>query len=86
LASEILEYIAMISDLAIIFLLFVQSYVLWVLKKPILETAQNSEVYKKLFGIGDTKKTGYPKSLSDIGMERCSDPFNKSHIHTKDCF
>ena len=85
----ILEYLSVISDLAIIFLLAVQSYVLWKLKDPIISTAQNSELYKKMFSkIDDTFHITekYPKSLKMAGINNCKHYKDKNHIHSEDCY
>jgi len=88
--SEILKLISLISDLAIIFLLAIQSYVLWKLKDPIMDTAKNSEIYKKMFSKVENafKKPDkkYPQYLIDSGLMNCDDWQNPSHVHIKDCY
>lgn len=82
----ILEYISVSADLAIIFLLAVQSYVLWVLKKPILETAQNSEAYKKMFSkIDKTFSKKVPSQIKNSGFPNCQKWDDRGHIHTEEC-
>jgi hypothetical protein len=82
----IFDTISIISDIAIIFLLAVQSFVLWKLKDPIISTAKNSETYKKLFsGLTEPKKN-YPKYLEQAGIFNCDSFDDKNHIHIKDCY
>lgn len=83
---EIYQTVSMIADLAIIFLLAIQSFVLWKLKDPIISTAKNSEVYKKLFTVTDKITSKYPKYLTDAGINHCKDWKNKNHIHISECY
>lgn len=83
--TEIFLILSTISDIAIIFLLAVQSFVLWKLKDPIINTAKNSEIYKKMFsGLGLNKK--YPKDLENAGLMNCSGYDDPEHIHVKECY
>lgn len=82
----IIEILSIGSDLAIVFLLAIQSYVLWVLKKPILETSKNSVMFKRLFKLAGPTDSNYPQELIDAGIPNCKDHTNKSHIHSANCF
>lgn len=75
-----------ISSVAIIILLAVQSWVLLKLMPLIRTTAHNSTAFKKILGIGDeSDKNGYPEELKALGLFHCASPNQKDHIHTELC-
>jgi len=73
----IFEYISISSDIAIILLLAIQSWVLVKLLPEIKATARNSDYFTKTLA---------PKKSIDTRNVGCTDPFNPNHIHTKECF
>ena len=85
-----LELLSAVADILIILLLAIQSFVLWKLKNPIINTAKNSEGIKKLFSIGETlgdgKKDVYPDELRKAGINNCQNWQDKNHIHIQECF
>ena len=85
-----LELLSAVADILIILLLAIQSFVLWKLKNPIINTAKNSEGIKKLFSISETLGSGktdvYPDELKRAGINNCQHWEEKNHIHIQECF
>ncbi len=85
---EIYQTLMIISSIAIIFLLAIQSWVLIKLMPLIKITAANSTMFtekmdplKKL--IGD--KGEYPYNLLKLNIKNCKYYQEKSHVHTMEC-
>lgn len=80
--------ISIISSIAIIILLAVQSFVLVKLMPLIRTTAQNSSMFtevmnpiKKIIGI----KEEYPHNLLKLNIKNCKHHQEKTHVHTTEC-
>lgn len=86
--TEIFYIISIVSGLAIILLLAIQSWVLVKLLPEIKRTAQNSSYFTETLHKA-TDKLGfdtYPKALLDVGIKNCKHYKEKGHVHVSTCF
>ena len=88
--TEIFYIISIISGLAIILLLAIQSWVLVKLLPEIKRTAKNSTYFTETLHHA-SDKFGlnidiYPKALLDVGIKNCKNYKDKKHIHNHLCF
>lgn len=79
-----IEIISVLADLAIIFLLAVQSWVLVKLLPEIKRTAANSSFFTEK--MNPKKNKSYPKELTDMGITNCKHYEDSKHTHTHECF
>ena len=88
---EIYEIMMILSSIAIILLLAIQSWILLKLMPLIRTTAHNSTAFKKILGVGESSefeipdKKEYPETLRSMGLFHCASPHQKGHIHTEMC-
>lgn len=89
-----IQILSIVADLAIIFLLAVQSWVLVKLLPEIKSTARNSNYFtqtlagvkKKLDPNGEIIDDEYPQYLLDMGIKYCKNFNDKTHVHDYRCY